>query len=119
MTIIWISDVEPPSFGSSCPTGPLVAYAERERFSALVNWTVPDATDNSGEVPTVTSNYYPPRRFSQGTHVITYTALDQSGNNATCTFTIEVIGNEKVSGGVFYDMWIPIRMFVRSNDYKN
>ena len=107
MTIIWISDVEPPSFGSSCPTGPLVAYAERERFSALVNWTVPGATDNSGEVPTVTSNCYPPRRFSQGTHVITYTALDQSGNNATCTFTIEVTGNEKVSGDVFYDMCYP------------
>ena len=72
-----------------------------------MNWTVPGATDNSGEVPKVTSNYYPPRRFSQGTHVIKYTALDQSGNNATCTFTIEIIGNEKVSGDVFYDMCYP------------
>lgn len=36
--------------------------------------------------------------------MITYTALDQSGNNATCTFTVEVIGKEKVSGDVFYDI---------------
>lgn len=85
-------DIHPPTFGASCPTGPLVAYAERGIFSALVNWTEPVATDTSGIAPVVTSNYRAPQRFSQGSHVITYTALDQSGNRATCSFTIEVLG---------------------------
>ena len=70
-------------------------YAEREKFSALVNWTEPVAIDNSGIAPTVTSNYQPPQRFSQGSHVITYTAVDQSGNKATCAFTVNVVGKKK------------------------
>ena len=63
-------------------------------FSALVNWTEPVAIDNSGIAPTVTFNYQPPQRFSQGSHVITYTAADQSGNEATCNLTIRVIGDK-------------------------
>ncbi|XP_073229635.1 sushi repeat-containing protein SRPX-like [Porites lutea] len=85
------TDIHPPTFGASCPTGPLVAYAERGIFSALVNWTEPVATDTSGIAPVVTSDYRTPQRFSQGSHVITYTAVDQSGNRATCPFTIEVL----------------------------
>ena len=61
-------------------------------FSAQVNWTEPVATDNLDDVPSLTSNYKPPQRFSQGTHVIMYTAMDQSGNKANCTFAIKVIG---------------------------
>ena len=57
-----------------------------------MNWTEPVATDNSGVAPTVTSNYQSPQRFSQGTHDITYFAVDQSGNKATCTFTVKVAG---------------------------
>ena len=59
-----------------------------------MNWTEPVATDNSGVAPTVTSNYQSPQRFIQGTHVIIYTAVDQSGNNATCKFHVQVLGNE-------------------------
>ena len=88
------SDSQPPTFGVSCPESPITAYAERDKFTALVNWTEPVATDNSGVAPTVTSNYQSPQRFSQGTHVITYTAVDQSGNKATCTFTVYVTGNK-------------------------
>ena len=90
---VCISDVQPPVFGVPCPGGPIVAYAERDKFSALVNWTEPVAIDNSGVTPAVTSNCQSPQRFSQGTHVITYTAVDQSGNKATCSFTVKVLGN--------------------------
>ena len=97
-TLTWflflISDSTPPTFGATCPRGPLLAYAERDKFSALVNWTEPVAIDNSGITPTVTSNYQSPRRFSQGSHVITYTAVDQAGNKAACSFTVIVIGNK-------------------------
>ncbi|KAL9960423.1 hypothetical protein ACROYT_G033878 [Oculina patagonica] len=58
------TDILPPTFGATCPA----------RFQ-----------------PVVTSNYQPLQRLSQGTHVITYTAVDQSGNKATCSFAIEVI----------------------------
>ena len=73
----------------------MIAYAEREKLTALVNWTEPVAIDNSGVEPIVTSNYQSPQRFSQGTHVITYTAVDQSENNATCTFQVKVLGNQR------------------------
>ena len=63
-------------------------------FSTQVNWNEPNATDNSGTIPSLSSNYKPPQRFSQGTHVITYTAVDQSGNSVTCTFAIKVIGKQ-------------------------
>ena len=76
------------------PQVPLQFYAEKGRLSALVNWTSVVATDNSGLTPKVTSNYQSPHRFSQGTHVITYTAVDQSGNKASCRFTVKVIGAE-------------------------
>ena len=90
---VHITDVSPPTFLATCPASPSLLYAERGLFSAHVNWSKPVATDNSGVPPSVKSNYQPPQRFSQGTHVIIYTAEDQSGNKATCSFTIEVIGN--------------------------
>ena len=87
----FFSDSQSPTF-VTCPGGPIVAYAERDKFSAFVNWTEPVAIDNSGVTPTVTSNYQSPQRFSRGTHVITYTAADQSGNMATCSVTVKVLG---------------------------
>ena len=90
---VHLTDVSPPTFLATCPASPLLLYAERGLFSAQVNWSKPVATDNSGVPPTVKSNYQPPQRFSRGTHMIMYTAEDQSGNKATCSFTIEVIGN--------------------------
>jgi len=88
------ADILPPTFGATCPSSSLVVYAEHGLFSAQVNWTEPAATDNSGILPAVTSNHQPLQRLSQGIHVITYTAVDQSGNKATCNFTIDVIGKE-------------------------
>ncbi|XP_015750073.1 PREDICTED: sushi, von Willebrand factor type A, EGF and pentraxin domain-containing protein 1-like [Acropora digitifera] len=85
------TDVHPPTFGVTCPTSPLLAYAERGKFSALVTWNEPNATDNSGATPSLSSNHKPPQRFSQGTHVITYTAVDLSGNRATCFFAIKLV----------------------------
>ena len=85
-------DSQAPSFGVSCPTSSLLSYAEKRTFSALVSWTNPVATDNSGLTPKVTSNFQSPQTFSQGNHVITYTAEDKSGNKATCRLTVKVIG---------------------------
>ena len=91
---LFSQDTQPPDFGVTCPAKTLLVYAERKMFSALVNWTQPVATDNSGVSITVTSNYQSPRRFSQGTHVITYAAVDQSGNKATCTLLVIILGSK-------------------------
>ena len=92
VTLFILVDVFPPTFNDTCPTSPLLVYAERGFYSAQVNWNEPVATDNLGDAPSLTSNYKPPQRFSQGTYVIIYTAVDQSGNRATCTFAVEVLG---------------------------
>ena len=93
--LVHLADNLPPTFGATCPSSPSVVYGDRGLSSAQVKWTEPVATDNSGVPPIVTSNYQPLQRFDQGTHVITYIAVDQSGNKATCNFTIYVIGKKK------------------------
>ena len=82
----------------------MIAYAEWDKFSAVVNWTEPVATDNSGLSPKVTTNYHSPQRFGEGAHVIIYNAMDQSGNKATCTFTVVVTGITNYRVGVTYLM---------------
>ena len=96
MILVHIADILQPTFGTSCPASPLIVYAERGLFSAQVNWTEPVATDNSGVQPAVKSNYQPPQRLSQGTHVIIYTAVDQSGNKATCSFLVKIKGKNRI-----------------------
>lgn len=82
----------------------MIAYAEWDKFSAVVNWTEPVATDNLGLSPKVTTNYHSPQRFGEGTHVIVYNAMDQSGNKATCTFRVVVTGITNYLVGVTYIM---------------
>lgn len=87
------SDELPPSFGDSCPMESLLVHTESGQFSAVVTWTVPVATDNSGIPPKVTSNFMdPPHRMAEGTHVVIYTATDMSGNKKLCSITIKVVG---------------------------
>ena len=59
--------------------------------SAVVTWTEPTVTDNSGDY-TVTSNYNPEDRFSVGTTRVTYYAWDASGNNVSFSFNVTVEG---------------------------
>ena len=112
---VHLADIFPPTFGATCPSSSFVVYAERGLFSAQVNWTEPVASDNSGVKPTVISKYQPLQRFDQGTHVITYIAVDQSGNKATCSFTIDVTGSKQtkifhlitnnLKGFYYYHYW--------------
>ena len=60
--------------------------------SAVVTWTEPTATDNSGMAATVTQSHQPGQSFPVGTTEVTYTFTDQAGNQATCQF--EVIGKD-------------------------
>ena len=60
--------------------------------SAVVTWTVPTASDNSGEAVTLTSDYSPGDVFLLGDTTVTYTATDAYGNTGTYSFNVEVTG---------------------------
>ncbi|KAG8455052.1 hypothetical protein GDO86_001318 [Hymenochirus boettgeri] len=83
-------DTEPPNI--VCPEDILGKNAEHQN-SALINWKVPNATDNSGKevLIQVSPAFQPPYVFPIGEFSVTYTATDISGNQASCTFNIKVI----------------------------
>ena len=93
--MFWIlSDNEDPTF--SVPSiNDIEQDTDTGESYATVSWNVPTATDNSGNIPTVTvtpSNYNPPMQLNVGTYPVTYTAADTAGNTATLSFTITVRG---------------------------
>ncbi len=79
-----------------------------------VTWTEPTAQDNTGVLPTLISTHQPGDEFPIGDTDVIYTATDQAGNSATCTFTI-TIGNSlpffklicHIYKGVFHLVSIP------------
>lgn len=75
----------------ACPD-PVVAYVAPGVTSTRVTWPPANASDNSGIQPILTSTPARNAVFTQGLSVVTYTATDQSGNRATCTFSVNVLG---------------------------
>ena len=67
--------------------------------TAIVTWTPPTATDNSG-TQTLTTNYNSGAEFNIGTTTVNYESTDPSGNTAVCSFDVTVTGkcNEKTCG---------------------
>ena len=60
--------------------------------NATVDWTVPNATDNVGVV-SFTNSSEPGVTVDLGdTLEVVYMAFDEAGFNATCRFTITVVG---------------------------
>ena len=68
----------------------MVFYTDSCEDSAVVSWSDPEATDNSG----TTVMTYPPVRspvnLTVGLYEIFYTAADKSGNTANCSFVVQV-----------------------------
>src|SRR5262249_32672457 len=75
---VTIRDAEVPVF-SGCPTNIDVA-APSNQCSAIVSWSAPSATDNCA-VTNTSSNHSPGESFPVGTTLVTYVALDNSGNS--------------------------------------
>lgn len=60
---------------------------------AVYNWTAPSAADNC-ELDTLYADYDSGDSFPLGATVVTYTALDETGNDSLATFTITVEDNQ-------------------------
>ena len=83
------TDNTPPSFNNTCPDNK-VFYATECSSSALLTWTEPLATDNSGHVSISYPATRPPVNLSIGLYNVLYSAIDSSGNRANCTFIVQV-----------------------------
>ena len=59
--------------------------------TAIVTWTHPTASDNSGMV-TLTSSHNPGDTFNLGATTVTYTAVDAAANQVTDSFTVTITG---------------------------
>ncbi|XP_072033875.1 sushi, von Willebrand factor type A, EGF and pentraxin domain-containing protein 1-like [Amphiura filiformis] len=86
-------DLQAPSF-QSCPSNK-TREAGRNAHGATINWSTPQASDNSGTVgPQMTKGNASGTWFTEGPHLIEYTVRDSAGNTATCSFTVTVFVNK-------------------------
>ncbi|XP_072175625.1 uncharacterized protein [Diadema setosum] len=85
---VTVEDQEDPVL-VDCPVD-VTAYVYSSSDTAILTWTVPTVMDNSGESITPSSNRQSGESFGQGSSVVLYSAVDSSGNVATCSFVIIV-----------------------------
>ena len=96
-----LTDITAPSFGNTCPSDMLI-HAEKGTTARTISFNVPNPTDNSGEKPNITTfgvpsgaqfkNNQVTYKFKQGQYIVRYVATDLAGNEAECSFKIEVQG---------------------------
>ena len=67
-----------------------------DRPNAVVNWTQPTASDNSGSV-TLRSSHVSGETFPIGVTIVTYTAVDDDSNMIMEPFAIEIEGTRTCS----------------------
>ena len=80
----------------TCPTNQSLE-TDYGHATAVAVWFPTNATDNSGKNLTTTCNADSGSQFEIGESDIVCETWDPSGNHATCTFAIKVIGRKKHS----------------------
>ena len=75
-----------------CPSN-ITMVTDLGEPTAAVNWIDPRATDNSGQSPTITCSAGSGSQFMIGETEVVCQAVDPSGNQATCLFTVKIEGN--------------------------
>ena len=75
----------------TCPVNQTVNTQPSKAY-ASVSWTDPQVTDNSGQIPTITCDAESGSQFGIGEAEVTCQAVDPTGNQATCTFTVKIKG---------------------------
>ncbi|MBA6154723.1 HYR domain-containing protein, partial [Gelidibacter maritimus] len=92
---ISVEDTIPPTF-TSCPTNFNLSN-DLNTCGAVVNFTIPTATDNCGTAvvtQTDMSGLTSGSVFPVGTTIIEYTATDANGLTSVCSFTVTVSDDE-------------------------
>jgi gliding motility-associated-like protein len=100
---VTVVDEFPPVF-DTCPTN--ITVDANEACAAVVTWDEPTASDNCGFEPTLTSDFPNGSIFPIGSTTVTYTATDEGGNTATCSFDVTVVDN---TGPVFKNIPTEVR----------
>ena len=90
MSVNSFVDTEEPIF-ISCPANQ-TTHTASGLSTAVVVWTEPQATDNSGVPINVTCNVESGNQFEIWQTEVICEAHDPSGNEAVCSFIIEVTG---------------------------
>ncbi|KAM7291203.1 uncharacterized protein ISCGN_027778 [Ixodes scapularis] len=85
-----VIDKEPPKV-EKCPD--TVSALATTLDGVLVTWDEPEFSDNV-EVSEVTNTLDSGTMFTIGVHTVHYTAIDESGNEATCKFQVNVTHKE-------------------------
>ena len=98
---IFQSDIESPTF-TSCPPDITIEADNEECDSAVVSWDRPTAYDNCGIAHTF-SNHNPGSVLPIGITIVNYTVVDNCGNTASCSFSVNVTcgdgGTDPGTGG--------------------
>ncbi|MDT0688272.1 Ig-like domain-containing protein [Salegentibacter sp. F188] len=99
VTITENADEVAPTF-TNCPPDPVTVTTATGQCDVAAPFEMPEATDNSGDVEVeLTSDLGFEDRFPIGEHTVSYTATDEAGNSADCSF--RVIVTEDVAPQVF------------------
>ena len=86
-----------------CPVNQTVNTEPSQAYATVV-WTDPQVTDNSQQIPTITCDADSGSDFKIGENEVTCRAVDPTGNQATCSFTVKIEGNGNwFWGWVSYD----------------
>ena len=80
-----------------CPTNK-TTVTDFGQSTTVVNWNDLQATDNSGQQPTVTCSVESGSRFELGETEVNCQAADFRKNQAACVFTVEVKGKKPYFG---------------------
>ncbi|XP_059171312.1 sushi, von Willebrand factor type A, EGF and pentraxin domain-containing protein 1-like isoform X2 [Physella acuta] len=77
----------------TCPSIPLIYYADKGEVSVAVWWNQPNVSDPDGDTVSVSLSQgsQPGVRFEEGSYTISYMAQDNRGAAATCSFAFNVI----------------------------
>ena len=76
----------------TCPVNQTV-NTEPSKAYASVSWTDPQVIDNSGQIPTMTCDAESGSQIGIGETEVICEAVDPTGNQATCMFTVKIKGN--------------------------
>ena len=74
------------------PVCPNIQTLNTQPGQAFAVWQGPSVTDNSGDMPEVTCDSQSGSNLAIGQTLVTCMVADNSGNNNTCNFRIDVEG---------------------------